>query len=239
MVNSRKTKAIILHSFKYGDSSLISHVYTEMFGRCSIIIKGAFSKKASIPAKWFQPLTLVNGEILFSTKRELQSARHLTLEPPLFGLKGNPVKSAVALFLGEFFYKVLREEESNASLFEFLYNSILIFDAAEQGYANFHLLLLLQLSRFMGFYPNNDYSEENCWFDLEKGHFTKLPSARNINSDVCGIFSGMLDCPMSEMDRFNINSAVRNTILDGIISFYNIHQGGVSDIKSLAVLRGL
>ena len=239
MVNSRKTRAIVLHSFKYGDSSLISHVYTEMSGRRSIIIKGAFGKKSSTPAKWFQPLTLVNGEILFSTKREIQSVRHLELDPPLFGLQGNPVKSAIALFLGEFLYKVLREEDGNNLMFEFLYNSILIFDTAGYGYANFHLLLLLHLLKFMGLYPNNDYNGENCWFDLEKGHFTRLPSARNINSNVCGIFSEMLDCPMSEMDRFNISLEVRNTILDGIISFYTIHHGGTADIKSLEVLRGV
>lgn len=239
MNQPEQTRAIVLHHIKYGDTSLIVHLYTEAFGRCSIIIKGAYAKKSATPAKWFQPLFLVEGEIAFRSQRELQSARHLQLSPPLYGLGANPVKSGITLFLGEFLAKVLREEEGNPLLFGFLHNAIRMLDASEAGYANFHLLLLIHLTKYLGFFPRNDFSPEQCWFDLEKGHFTQLPSSHNLGGEAGECLSRMLAANLSEMEQFRLQAECRNQILDALIAFYSLHHGGTSNLKSIPVVRSL
>lgn len=229
----------MLHHIKYGDTSLIVHLYTEAFGRCSLMIKGAYSKKTATPAKWFQPLFLLEGEISFRAQRELQMARNLQLFPPLYQLGGDPAKSCITLFLGEFLSKVLREEEGNPPLFGFLHNAIRMLDASESGYANFHLLLLIHLTKYLGFFPQNDYSPEKCWFDLERAHFTHLPSQNNLGGEAGVQLSRMLEAGLIEMDRFALSSERRNQILDALISFYSLHHGGTHHLKSLQVVRSL
>ncbi len=229
----------MLHHIKYGDTSLIVHLYTEAFGRCSLMVKGAYSKKSSTPAKWFQPLFLLEGEISFRVQRQLQMARHLQLDPPLYQLGGHPAKSGITLFLGEFLSKVLREEEGNPPLFGFLHNAIRMLDASESGYANFHLLALIHLTRYLGFFPQNDYSPDKCWFDLERAHFTNLPSQQNLGGEASAQLSRMMEAGLMEMDQFELSSERRNQILDALITFYSIHHGGTSHLKSLSVVRSL
>ena len=59
-----RTKAIVLHTLKYSDSSLIAHCYTQLVGKQSFILKGILTaKKGAIRKSQFQVLTQL--EILF------------------------------------------------------------------------------------------------------------------------------------------------------------------------------
>ena len=65
------TNAIVLKTFSYGETSLISRCFTEDRGKISFIIKGAKSKKNLI-APYFQPLSYINIIFNENEKRELQ-----------------------------------------------------------------------------------------------------------------------------------------------------------------------
>jgi len=61
------TRAIILHTTKYGETSLIVRTYTESSGICSFIVGGVRGGgKSRFPAGVFQPLNLV--EVVASGK---------------------------------------------------------------------------------------------------------------------------------------------------------------------------
>ena len=63
--------AIVLKTFSYGETSLISRCFTKDKGKVSFIIKGAKSKKNLI-APYFQPLSYINIIFNENEKRELQ-----------------------------------------------------------------------------------------------------------------------------------------------------------------------
>ena len=65
------TNAIVLKTFSYGETSLISRCFTEDRGKISFLIKGAKSKKNLI-APYFQPLSYINIIFNENEKRELQ-----------------------------------------------------------------------------------------------------------------------------------------------------------------------
>jgi DNA repair protein RecO (recombination protein O) len=153
-----RSEGIVLHSLKYGDSGRIVTVYTEAFGRCSFLLQGLHAKKSANKANLLQPLFLIELEMDHRQGRTLQRARELRINHPYQTVPYDIVKSSQAIFLAEFLYKTLREEEARTELFQFLSHSFQILDLLQTGAANFHLLFLLQLSRYMGFGPRNDYA---------------------------------------------------------------------------------
>jgi DNA repair protein RecO (recombination protein O) len=73
------TSAIVLKTFSYGETSLISRCFTKDKGKVSFIIKGAKSKK-SLVAPYFQPLSFVNIIFNENEKRELQIVSKVSFE---------------------------------------------------------------------------------------------------------------------------------------------------------------
>ena len=65
------TPAIVLKTFSYGETSLISRCFTKEKGKVSFIIKGAQSKK-NLTAPYFQPLSYIQIIYNEKEKRELQ-----------------------------------------------------------------------------------------------------------------------------------------------------------------------
>ena len=66
------TDAIVLKTFSYGETSLISRCFTKDKGKISFIIKGAKSKK-NLVSPYFQPLSFINIIYKENEKRELES----------------------------------------------------------------------------------------------------------------------------------------------------------------------
>ena len=148
------TRSIVLNHFRYGDSSLIVHLYTESMGRQTIFVKGAFSKKSPVRAAMFQPLHLVETDLHHRTNRQMQRVSNVQVYCQLQNIPFDPVKSCIALFIAEILYKTLKEEEANPGLFDFLLHAIQTLDLSDCGTANFHLAFLVHYSRYLGFYPN-------------------------------------------------------------------------------------
>ena len=64
-----QTKALVLHSLKYNDSSLIVHCYTQEVGRQSFLVKGVLSsRKGRFRKALFQPLMLL--DLSFQMKKK-------------------------------------------------------------------------------------------------------------------------------------------------------------------------
>ncbi|MFC2129333.1 DNA repair protein RecO [Bacteroidota bacterium] len=234
-----KTKAIVLHSIRQGESSLIVQCYTERWGRQSFLIKGVRKSKKSNKANLFQPLFLLQLDIYFKPTRDLQWIKEASLVNPLNSLQQDIAKSAQAIFIAEILSRTLKEEEQNRPLFEFLETSINYLDMLDRASASFHLLFLFQFTRHLGFGPQNNYSEERKFFDLNLGTFTNLPNSSDITrEEELGKF--WRACFTNSYDQINAlvnNQSSRNIFLDSILEFYESHMSNVNQIKSLEILR--
>ena len=235
----QKTRGIVLHSIKYGESGLITTIYTEGFGRMSFILQGIHGKKSSVKANLLRQLSLLEMEVDFKQGRELQRVRELKIGTPFIALPYEIAKSSQAMFLSELLHKVLREEESRPELFEFLYHSIQVLDLMEEGIANFHLIFLLQLTRYLGFAPTNNYSVSNNYFDMMAGKFTVFPPEHPwfVKSPESGLLSQLFGLNYKSAAEFKPDQSFRQNILTLILEYYGLHIGNKLNIKSLEVLR--
>ena len=121
----QKVTGIVLHSLKYNDTSNIVHVYTRESGRVSFLVKVPKSRKAGVRPMLFQPLAMLELEADFRPNVSIHRIKEAKVVLPFKTLPYHPYKSAMAMFLAEFLYRALREEQSNESLFAYLQHSIL------------------------------------------------------------------------------------------------------------------
>lgn len=232
-----QTKAIVLHTIKYNESSLIAHCYTDKIGKQSFLLKGILnSKKGAIRKAYFQPLMPL--EILFNHKNKggLNFLKEVKVLHPYNSLYTDIKKNAIVLFLSEIIYKSLKEEEPNSLLFEFLETAFLWLDTHEE-IANFHLIFLIKITQFLGFYPNVDDSSFG-FFDLENGCFTAdIPKAAHLEGEIVQLFRNLLGMNFARSHLLRINQHRRRELLETLVNYFKLHLLGFSTPKSLDVLH--
>ena len=234
-----KTKGIVLHHLKYSDSSIIATIYTNTHGRIPFLLQGARKHKARTKANLFQPLFLVDIEMIYKNNRQLQKIKEANNACPFQSIPYDFRKRTIALFLGEILYKTLQEEESNPYLFDFIYNHIKILDLKESGISHFHIYFLIQLTKHLGFFPQNNFDQSNRLFDLKKGKFVPLnpPHKLFLAEEESRYFKQFLSYSNNQNENINIPKKIKQKLLESILNFYQIHNPGVSNIKSYEILK--
>ena len=234
-----KTRGIFLYQIKYSDSASIAHIYTEHSGRIAVFIRRSKNKKTSSKKNTLQPLFLIDIQLNIKKNREIQNVNEFNIAPVQISIPFNIAKRSIVFFLAEILSKVLKEEEANPGLFSFLYNSIELLDHLEAGFSNFHLVFLFELTRYLGFYPSDNYSEINCYFNLREGCFMDKPDAPEITLDK--LLSSALNYlkikSFALLNEIHLNRHDRQKLIEVLLKYYNYHMPGMGQIKSLEILN--
>lgn len=235
-----KTTGIVLHSIKHTDSSSIITIYTRQFGRVSYMVHGANKKKSVVRAAFLQPLSLVEMDVFHVPGKDIQRIKDIRMEHQFTGIPFDPVKNSLALFISELLFRALRQTEPDESLFLFLENSIQQLDCCETGIANFHLVFLLKLTRYLGFEPNSD-EEDIVYFDMLNGLFQKNKPlhVHFLLPDVTVDFNNILQADYASMRNLGFSRARRIKLLESMIEYYRLHIPEFHGLHSLAVLQSL
>ncbi len=238
-MNVVETKGIVLSSLKYGDTSLIVRCYTEKHGLKSFIAKGVFTKKKRQTAIYF-PLNEI--DLIYSPKANEQQLVFLKSAQTAYyyqSLHINPIKSAIIFFLSEILNLILKTEEYNPDLYQFIKQSLLLFDEKTSDFSDFHLVFLLNLTHFLGFYPNTE-NENEALFDLENGFFTAQNSSINmLNPTETILLKKLLETPFDLASKNQFNQQQRSLLLDILIRYFQIHTNNFKKPNSLQVLNEL
>ena len=236
-----KTTAIVLHNIKYGDSKMIVDMFTRAHGRTSFVVTIPKSAKSKIRKQLFQPLAMLSLEYDFRPKVQLQKIKEATILHPYSSLPFDMDKLTVGMFISEFLYHSLYGEESNKPMFDYISDSLQWFDSSPSPAANFHLVFMMRLSRFLGFYPNLDDYVQGCGFDLRNGSFSSVAPLHSdyLSSAEASLMSLMMRMNYPTMHLFKFTRAQRNRLLDVIVQYYRLHIPGFPDMKSLDVLRNI
>lgn len=237
----QKSRAVVLHTYKYGDASLIVHCYTEQWGRRSFLLKGVRKASRQHRMNYYQPLFLLDLDVYYRDNRELQWIKEASFIDHIPGFQTDVKRSAQALFLTEVLMKVLKEEEKNEPLFDFLYRTVSYFESIENASASFHILFLFQLTRFLGFYPGKNFGQKYRYFNVITGSFSNAPPSSEIEKEkLLGKFwNTCFDATYLTIDQAINNQMNRNLFLDSLLDFYRYHFDLTGNLKSTEVLRSL
>jgi len=234
-----KTRGIVFKVTDYSESSVIVQVFTEKFGLQSYLINGVKKPKAKVKLNILQPLHLLEMIVYNKPNAGIQRISELRPEPVFQTIPYDVIKSSLILFLNEVLYKSVKQTFNDEYLFGFLFNAIEILDRTEKGLANFHLAFLLQLSRYLGFYPDRSNEAGANYFDLYDGVFTKqLPShALIVHGDELEYLTKLLKAKFDVLEETKIPSTERKALLESILKYYELHLEGFSNIKSHLILE--
>ena len=232
-----KTRGIVFKSFDYGETSLVAHIYTELFGIQSYIINSVRKKHARVHSNIFQPLTLVDLVVYHKERPGLQRISDIRPSPPLQNIPLDLYKGSMVFFLDQVLYKSIREEESNPPLFEFIYNSILMLDEQKNPGNDFHLIFLIRLTKFLGFAPTKNYSPDCSIFNLKEGYFqTEFPKHPNFIPDPHSkFFAELINANYDAVT--NLSNQERKLLINFMLEYFALHIEGFGNIQSHKVLE--
>jgi len=227
---------MVFHRLNYSDTSVILKVYTEKLGLRSYLLRGARSGKGGRKVALFSPLAMLEMVVYERASRELQHLREVKLERPYQHIPFEESRHALLLFLNEVLYRSIREEEPNPLLFSYIHEQLLRLDDPEVGLGSFHLVFLLDLSRYLGFGPDAGHDEAHPCFSLQEGRFRAYGIADD--SLLEPLPSAWLARIMQEGERFHCpDPGMRRLLLDKLLQYYRIHLEGMGEIRSHLVLE--
>lgn len=235
------TRGIVLHSVPYKDTSAIIYMYTEAFGRASYMVSRRRSKKSPLVKSLFIPLSVLDLEVEHLNKREIHRIKEARVCLPLQEILCDPIKNVLALFLSEFLFRVVKETEPDPRLFCFLYDSIQVLECADKGVANFHLVFLLRLLRYLGIFPNIENRRAGYYFDMLNSVFTvdQPVHPHFLGKEDTEVFARLLKMSYENMSLYVFSRQERVRIIQKILEYYHLHLPDFAEIKSLAVLQSL
>ncbi|MFM2229644.1 MAG: repair protein RecO [Bacteroidota bacterium] len=230
-----KTKAIVLSALKYQEKSLIVKCFTQSDGLKSYFVPSAYSgKKSNQKIAYFQPLTLLEIEAVHKNKGTLEHFREIKLAAAYHSIPMDVVKSTIVIFLSEMLHHSIREEAKNAPLFDLLESALLWLDAHDD-IANFHLILLLEVTKYLGFYPELDNTTDP-FFELTEGQFVPFQGMNCLSEHETVLWRKLMEQHIENPGKV-FTATERAILLKILLDFYTIHLDGFKKPKSLDVLR--
>ncbi|MFD0834583.1 DNA repair protein RecO [Mariniflexile aquimaris] len=231
------TNAIVLSKLKYNDNDLIVRCYTQQLGVVSFLLRGVLkSKKSNTKVAYFQLLSQLQLIIDYKSNRSLHTIKETKLQHTYKTLHSHVLKSAIVMFLSEVLASTLKEEEQNETLFSFIETTLLWLDEQSE-YSNFHLLFLLNLSKYLGFYPDTNHIAFN-YFNLLEGKFESHQQHKySISGENLILLKQLLGTTFDALPTVKINSKQRQSFLNMILLYFELHLGSFKPPKSLQIFN--
>ncbi|HJS01030.1 MAG TPA: DNA repair protein RecO [Flavobacterium sp.] len=230
-----KTKAIVISALKYQEKSLIVKCFTLSHGLKSYFVRDAFSnRKSNQKMAYFQPMTILEIDANHKNKGNLEHFKEIKIAAPFQSIHSDIYKSTIVMFISEVLHHAIHEEEKNESLFVFLETALHWLDNHDE-IANFHLILMLEMTKYLGFYP--DVSDvDMSFFEMNEGVFTPFQAVGSLSEHETNLFKKLIDL------KFDSNQKVfhvieRQLLLKILIDYYVYHLDGFKRPKSLEVLK--
>ena len=230
-----KTKAIVISAIKYQEKSLIVKCFTLSDGLKSYFVRDAFSsRKSNQKIAYFQPLTILEIEAVHKNKGTLENFKEIKIALPFHSIHSDVVKSTIVMFISEILHHSIHEEEKNEAFFTFLETALHWLDNHDE-IANFHLILLLEATKYLGFYPDISNTEYK-FFEMTEGIFSPFHAISSLTEHETNLFKKLIDLKFDN-DQKSFHIIERQILLKILIDYYSFHLDGFKKPKSLDVLK--
>lgn len=237
------TKGIVLRTVKYGDTSIITTIYTELFGIQSYIVKGVrqSSKTSAGKAGFFQPSAILDMEVYHNELKQLQFIKEYQwaylYEKVLFDV----VRNTVALFVIELLQHSLKQPEANPELFYLIEDTLKQLDRGNDTLTgNLPLYFTLHLGSELGFQLQGTYSVHTPVLDLQEGVFIadKPTHPYYLDGALARTTSELSILKFyNDLENISLNRTTRRELLAAYQTFLSLHISDFGEMKSFGILQ--
>ncbi len=222
----------MIRTIKYGEASAISNIYTEQYGLLGFHIPGAFRNKGAVRISHLQPLNVVDITFHYQKTRNLQRITDIScrLYPDLHDFNNKALYSIVC----ELLQQVIRENEHNQSLFEYLQQQAI---PGLNSPIHFWQLpfMMLKILYHYGCSPNIDGYAEDALLDLQNGIFSNSMLQLKYTSDV-PVSKTIYEILTSGINHLPKDAALRHQTIEDLILYYKLHINENFDLRSRDIL---
>ncbi len=234
------SKGIVLRTIKYGETSVIVSILTELFGIQSYMVNGVRTSGKTSRLHFFQPSSILEMEVYHNELKNLQRIKDVRWNVLYKNILSDVTKNSVALFMVELLQKNLKQPETNQDLFRFCEDAFFQLDISDAAItANFPIYFSLQLAPFLGFRVQNNYSEKRNIFNVEDGNFSEknpITSAKE-SAEISYYISELLKAiHPQDLSEIKMNGKTRSAILKIMESFYAWHLPEFGSMKTIQIL---
>lgn len=238
------TRGIVLRCIRYGDTSLICSIYTELLGLQSYIIKGVRSSNArNKKAALLFPMSLLDMEVYHHPQKNLQFIREFRPDYIYKNLHEDVIRNSVAVFAAEVSQQLVIDQDPDQRFYDFLHYFLTTLDEAPAGtLGNYPLFFMINAARIAGFRLSGNYSEATPYIDLAEGKFSGqqglLPPF--IEGDEAMLMDDLnKENHLEQIHLIKLQASVRSNLLQYYISFLQWHVPHFAPLKSVAVLKAI
>ena len=229
-------RAVILKSINYSETQKIVHAYTREKGFSSFITPANIFKRKTNAVHLMQ---VVEIEYFESEKTNLHKLR--TINPVLNTphLYFDIFKMNIVLLWAEILYLILKNEDKNEDLYDYIIRSVDYLNSSQADVGNFNLFFLYRLVTPLGFRIDANSWQEGSVFNISDGSFypptASIPHISGPNT--ARIIHLLCTCQPEELKSIPLNRQSRNILLDVILHFFNLHLNIDFNVKSIQVIR--
>lgn len=225
-----KTNGVVLQSIKYGENSLISKVLSKEKGIITLLSNKTKSKKNK-QGNFFQPLSAIQFVCYLSSKSNIHRVKELAYNNEIPLSPESITVNAIRFFLAEFLSNVIKEEEQNVNLYLFVEDKLKDLNSTPSVMPTFHVSFLIDLMEILGIQPFIELKDS--YFDMEEGEgSSNKPAHPNFYEK-----SEIELYKKAEIAPETLSKTDRNKLLNMLLNYYDIQLGGMTNIKSKAVLE--
>jgi DNA repair protein RecO (recombination protein O) len=238
------TKGIVLKTIKYGETSLIAHLFTKDFGLQTYMVKGLRStKKSSAHATVLQPSFVLDIVVSRQQNKNFQQIREMAPDPAFQSVQVDVVKNCIALYAMELLALLITEQDSLPDLFDFCYDFLKYLNAEQPiSTALLPLYFSIQAARLSGYQIGGKYNAETPFLNLAEGCYTPVEATNGpfIEVECAQIFSVINGCgTINDLRTLSVRAATRKALLSYFLLFLEWHAPRFRPLKSLPVLSAL
>lgn len=239
-----KTQGIVLRTVKYGESSLICTIFTELLGMQSYMVKGVRSARSrSRKANVLFPASILDMVVYEQPQKNLQTIKEYAPAILYQSLQEDVVKNGVSLFAIEVVSQLITAHDPQPELFTFLKNYLLrLDDTPRSGIANFPLYFLIQSAKLSGYYLSGAYSEAFPYADIHEGRFSEASSQYPpfIAGGDAALMSALNQAASFEaIAGITMPGTERRKMLEYYLSFLQLHVPQFKALRSLSIITAI
>jgi DNA repair protein RecO (recombination protein O) len=229
---------IILQNTRYADKKITSKIFTRQLGLVSCHVVVNSSPKAKLKTSTLQPLHLIEMEMQVKQNKDVQQLLEARCYYVYKTISSNVHKLSIAQFINEILLKTIKEHQINEHLYEFVETCLKWLDEHPDDYNQLHLYFMLELTRYLGVEPYNNYSAKENYFDLREGKFlpVALPFPLGLGASQSSLFHHCLNIDLLSVQ---LSLSQRRELLEVLIAYLQIQVPNFGTLKSLEVLQAI
>ncbi|ANI88684.1 DNA repair protein RecO [Arachidicoccus ginsenosidimutans] len=242
---THKVKGIVLRTVKYGETSVIATLYTDLFGLQSYLVKGVrkSSKSGASKINYFQPGAILELQAYHNPFKSLQFIKEYQWSYLYTELFFHVTRSAIAMYMLELILHCIKQEETNNELFDFFEHFFISLDKQNlEEIADYPLTFTLHLAKFLGFQIHGNYSSKTPILDLQEGMFVAEKPYHNyvVEDNYAAITSELNNLETHSAPKsLQLNHLIRRELLKYYQQFFSLHLQNTSEMKSFRVLQAV